>query len=63
MNVKVVVGALLAYVCNAILSYLPVQPIRHVFLRAYLAGLETKAISKCVADFSTEERFPSATVT
>ena len=39
MNVKVVVGALLAYVCNAILSYLPVQPIRHVFLRAYLAGL------------------------
>ena len=39
MNVKVVVGALLAYVYNAILSYLPVQPIHHVFLRAYLAGL------------------------
>lgn len=39
MNVKAVVGALLAYVYNAILSYLPVQPIRHVFLRAYLAGL------------------------
>ena len=39
MKVKVIVGAFLAYVYNALLSYFPVQPIRRVFLRAYLAGL------------------------